>query len=304
MSRAEMRRVGALDWARDGRDWPLRAASRFVFAGGLRWHVQRVGQGLPVLLVHGTGATTHSFRALIERLSDTCELVAFDLPGHGFTDPLERDELRLEAVASLGAELLAALEFRPRLVVGHSAGAAVLCRMALDGYLAPQRIVSLNGALRPYWGRASRFFTALARGLAGTALPAQLVAQRARSNAAIELLLQASGSRVPSKEISLYRRVASSPEHVRAALRMMAGWDLVSLWRDLPELRVPLSLIVGDRDRFVPPSESEAVLRHIASADRIVVPDAGHLMHEERPDRIAALIRELSAARAPRPSSR
>lgn len=304
MSGSTAHGFGALDWSRDGRDWPLRKASRFVFAGGLRWHVQRVGAGRPVLLVHGTGATTHSWRGMIERLSEDCELVAFDLPGHGFTDPVDRGEVDLETMARLVADLLRALDFEPAWVVGHSAGAAILCRMALDELLVPERIVSVNGALKPYWGRASRFFSALARGLAGSPLPAQLVAQRARARGGVEMLLQSSGSRIPPRELALYRRVASSPEHVRGALRMMAGWDLLSLWEDLPGLDVPLDLIVGGRDRFVAPTESEAILHHVETADRIVLPDGGHLMHEEFPDRVVAAIRELSAARAPRPSSR
>jgi len=45
-----------LSWERDGRDWPNRAFSRFIEAGGLRWHVQVMGQGPVALLLHGTGA--------------------------------------------------------------------------------------------------------------------------------------------------------------------------------------------------------------------------------------------------------
>ncbi len=42
-------------FARAGRDWPNREASRFVTAGGLTWHVQEAGEGPVLLLVHGTG---------------------------------------------------------------------------------------------------------------------------------------------------------------------------------------------------------------------------------------------------------
>ena len=56
-------------WEVDGRDWPNRDSSRFVTAGGLRWHVQVAGTGPVVLLVHGTGAATHS-GAPAPRLAD------------------------------------------------------------------------------------------------------------------------------------------------------------------------------------------------------------------------------------------
>jgi magnesium chelatase accessory protein len=300
-----MTRAGdRLDWERDGLDWPLRHASRFVFAGGLRWHVQRLGTGPSVLLVHGTGASTHSWHAVLERLSSDHELVAFDLPGHGFTDPAPRGEETLDGVARRVGELLRALDFAPRLVVGHSAGAAILCRMAIDGRVGPERVVALNGALRPYRGRASRLFSALARGLAERDLPARLLARRARRTDWIEDMLRASGSRLAARDVAYYRRLASSPVHVQAAMRMMAGWDLVTLWQDLPRLGRPLVLVVAGRDRFVRPAESEAVARRVAAVERIVVPDAGHLVHEECPDRIAELLRSFTAAPAPRRASR
>ena len=78
--------MSRLDFARDGADWPLREASRFVEAGGLRWHVQTLGEGPPALLIHGTAGATHSWRGLAPLLARDFRLVAPDLPGHGFTD--------------------------------------------------------------------------------------------------------------------------------------------------------------------------------------------------------------------------
>jgi magnesium chelatase accessory protein len=70
-----------------GRNWPFRDASRMVRVGRLDWHVQSLGDPeAPVaLLVHGTGAATHSFRGLIPLLSGHYRVIAMDLPGHGFT---------------------------------------------------------------------------------------------------------------------------------------------------------------------------------------------------------------------------
>jgi len=77
--------IGKLVWERDGRDWPNRDASRFVRAGGLRWHVQKTGTGPVLLLVHGTGAATHSWRELAPLLARRFTVIAPDLPGPGFT---------------------------------------------------------------------------------------------------------------------------------------------------------------------------------------------------------------------------
>ena len=72
-------------WEREGRDWPNRTYSRFVQAARLRWHVQLMGDGPALLLLHGTGAATHSWRALAPLLAERFTVVAPDLPGHGFT---------------------------------------------------------------------------------------------------------------------------------------------------------------------------------------------------------------------------
>ena len=73
--------IGAPDWARDGRDWPNRSASRFLLAGGLRWHVQVMGGDRAprkpvILLLHGMGASTHSWRDLAPILAGRFTVVA------------------------------------------------------------------------------------------------------------------------------------------------------------------------------------------------------------------------------------
>jgi magnesium chelatase accessory protein len=111
--------AGALQWERDGRDWPHREASRFVQTRRLRWHVQTMGRGPPLLLVHGTGAATHSWRGLAPLLAKRFMLVAPDLPGHGFTGMLPASGMSLTGVAAALDELLRVLDVQPRIAVGH-----------------------------------------------------------------------------------------------------------------------------------------------------------------------------------------
>ncbi|HSN71821.1 MAG TPA: alpha/beta fold hydrolase, partial [Steroidobacteraceae bacterium] len=136
-----------LDWDRDGRDWPNRSASRFVSAGGVRWHVQQAGQGPQMLLIHGTGASTHSWRGLLPLLAEHFAVLAPDLPGHAFTGPMPDGHFSLDGMARALAALMARLDFAPAIAVGHSAGAAIVARLALDGAIHPRAIVSLNGAI-------------------------------------------------------------------------------------------------------------------------------------------------------------
>ena len=94
-----------LDFARDGADWPNREASRFVEAGGLSWHVQVMGQGPDLLLLHGTGGATHSWRGLAPLLAQHFRVVAPDLPGHGFTTARRAPDLSLPGMAAFDRRL-------------------------------------------------------------------------------------------------------------------------------------------------------------------------------------------------------
>ena len=95
-----------LDFARDGADWPNRETSRFIEAGGLNWHVQVMGQGPDLLLLHGTGGATHSWRALAPLLAKHFHVVAPDLPGHGFTTARRAPDLSLPGMAASIAALI------------------------------------------------------------------------------------------------------------------------------------------------------------------------------------------------------
>ena len=95
-----------LMWEHDGRDWPNRSASRFIWASGLEWHAQVAGDGPTLLLLHGTGASSHSWRDLFPALAQRFYVVAPDLPGHGFTRASSSNKYGLEGMAKGVADLL------------------------------------------------------------------------------------------------------------------------------------------------------------------------------------------------------
>ncbi len=283
-------RTGELEWEREGLLWPQRVHSRFVSAGGMRWHVQRFGRGPVVLLVHGTGASTHTWGGVAPLLAKHFTVVAMDLPGHGFTAAPARAVLSLPGMAQAVAALTRELEVEPRLMVGHSAGAAILCRMCLEGLGRPAGVVSLNGALLPLRGLPGQIFGPAARALAGMRLIPAAFSRYARDPAVAERLIRQTGSAPESRSLACYQALLRSPDHVGAALRMMANWDLGPLTGDLPRLSPALHLVACSNDRTVSPSEARWLRGRLSRATLEMVPDLGHLGHEERPHLFADLI--------------
>jgi magnesium chelatase accessory protein len=277
-----------MDWARDGGDWPNRDASRFVDAAGLRWHVQVSGRGPPVLLLHGTGASTHSWRDLAPRLAAHFQVVAPDLPGHAFSGALPRPPTLPAMSRALGA-LLDELALRPALAAGHSAGAAILVRMTSDRLLSVPAIVSLNGALLPLAG-VTRAFSPAAWLLAHLPFVPRLAAWRAQDPRAVDRLIESTGSRLDPRGRALYARLMCDPAHVAGALAMMAHWDLESLQPRLEQLEARTLLVVGSNDRTVPPQQAETLAPRLQDARIVTLPGLGHLAHEEDPHSVEQLL--------------
>jgi len=290
-----------LDWERDGKDWPLRQYSRFVDTPRLRWHVQYAphadAQAPIVLLLHGTGASTHSWRDVFPALGATCSVLALDFPGHAFSAmPAPADVptlFSLPGMAAGVAQVLREMGIVPHTIVGHSAGAAVACMLALDDHVQPKRIVSLNGALLPLDGLAGQLFSPMAKLLAKAPFVPELFSWQAAQPAVLQRLLDGTGSKLDAQGRALYQKLIAQPSHGAGALAMMAHWDLHTFWTRLPALETPLTLITGEQDLIVPPSASEraaASLRRQPKPPVTRLPGLGHLAHEEQAQKLAALL--------------
>ena len=279
-------------WSTSGLLWPHRESSRFVETGGMRWHVQVMGDSNSpaVLLLHGTGAATHSWRGLAPLLAAHYQVIAPDLPGHGFTSAPPDGDHSLPAFSALIATLLSKLATKPHVIIGHSAGAAIAVRMSLDGLAEPDAIVSINGALLPLQGLPGHIFSPLAKLLAANSLVPRLFSWRAGDPAVTERLLRGTGSKIDDETVACYGELMRHSSHASAALKMMAHWDLGALQRDLPRLKTPLHLIVGNNDRTVPASEADRVKMLLPGASVTRLPSLGHLAHEEAPERVFSAI--------------
>ena len=284
----------SLSWARDGRDWPNREASRFLSADGVQWHVQRLGRGPVALLIHGTGAATHSWRGVAPILAQDFTVIAPDLPGHGFSSPPPPPGLSLPGMASSLAALLRALDAAPAIAVGHAAGAAILARMSLDDMLPARALVGINAALLPLTGIPGALFSGIARVLVSVPrVPRFFTPWRARSRV-VGRLIRDTGSDIDPAGLRLYARLMTNPGHVSGALGMMTNWDLKPLERDLPRLAVALTLIAAEGDRTVPQADAARVAGMVPGAVVETLPTLGHLAHEEDPQTVARIVREAA----------
>jgi magnesium chelatase accessory protein len=300
----------SLNWEREGQIWPHRSASQFVEVGPLAWHVQRMspdqtsGPGNArakatsktpkVLLLHGTGASVHSWHRLMPVLAERCCVLAPDLPGHGFTKGRPDGGLTLDGIVDAIETLLTRADFQPDLVVGHSAGVAIALALSIKQAMANALdvpIVGLNPAIMPFRGPAAQVFPAMAKMLLVNPFAPRIFARMAKvPGEAARFLKRSTGSQTDAVSEACYAALFSNRHHARGALEMMANWDLEALKRHLPSLSNPVLLMHSDRDRAIPRSSVDAAVRLLPHAKLEMVSNAGHLAHEEQAEEFAARI--------------
>ena len=276
-------------WPEDAKNWPLTQYSRQVLCRPHRWHVQEHGTGDTILLIHGAGGATQSFRHLFPLLAQDHHVVAVDLPGQGFTQLGAQQRCGLDHMTEDLLTLIRHEGWTPKLIVAHSAGVAIALRLWELGLRPAQGIVGINAALGNFKGVSGWLFPIMAKALAATPFSASLFAATTTRNS-VRNLVKGTGSTLDPEGLELYYRLATDRAHVDATLSMMAQWSLDGLLARLPRIDTPVHLITGLNDKAVPPQVSRDAVAKLPHARLTELPGLGHLAHEEDAATIAELI--------------
>ena len=127
-----------MNWDKEKYDWPHYKLSSFVYSQPHTWHIQDTGvviknKNLPtILFIHGAGASTHSWRLILDYLKNNFRVLLIDLPGHGFTKLGKKNRSSLECITQDLEMLLINQKINPSLIIGHSAGSAVALNLAVS----------------------------------------------------------------------------------------------------------------------------------------------------------------------------
>jgi magnesium chelatase accessory protein len=244
------------------------------------------GPGAPlILLLHGVGASTHTWRDVLPLLAETANVVAVDLPGQGFSTG-SAVRMRLDTMAEDVARLIETEGWRPSALVGHSAGAAIALRVS-QKIGPPVKVLGINPALEGFSGSAEWLFPAIAKLLALNPFTANMFSFAANRMQTTQII-KATGSKIDAEGLSYYTRLMQDRAHVNGALQMMAAWSLTALQRDLPEIAADTLFLTGSEDGTIPPEVATRAAERMPVARVEILEGLGHLAQEEAPKIIAS----------------
>ena len=274
--------------------WPNRSNSEFIKSENYNWHIQKFGStGKKLLLIHGTGASSHSWYPVIENLNLDIEALCLDLPGHGFTRAFAKQNKQLVTIVDQISFLLRKLYFYPHIIMGHSAGAAVAYELAKKIETEPSTVV-INAAFGQFSGLAGLAFPYFAKIAASATIPARFLNLLASNEDIVRKLLASTGSTIPEQQLKCYQYLFSNPEHVDGTLQLMTDWDLGNFLDRLPKEISPIHFLVGEKDKTVPPHISNSWDQLMPNSSLTKYKGLGHLLHEEDPSAVSSILERMT----------
>jgi len=264
-------------------------AVEVIRANGLEITYERVGQGPPLIFVHGAAEDGRVWRPQLSALADEFTVVAWDEPGAGRSSDVPAD-FSLADYASCLAAVIEALGLGPAHVAGLSWGSTVVQEL----YRHHPGLVATLILIGAYAGWKG-------------SLPADEVAARLESvrqmlaepaDAFDPTLPGLFAGDPPAEFIPLLEEIAADvrPESLRTQVFLMAEADHRDL---LPRIAVPTLLIWGELDARSPLSVARQFEETIPETELVVIPGAGHVSQLERPEQVNEAVRKFCRAHPP-----
>jgi pimeloyl-ACP methyl ester carboxylesterase len=252
---------------------------------GVGIHYTDQGSGPPVVLVHGFGGHTFSFRHTIPDLASEYRVVAVDLLGFGYSERAESADYSLTAQANRVLRLMDRLGIERAAVLGHSMGGEVAMRMAA---MEPERVerlvlaASVSGdriPTLPPTPLIKPFLPAFAR------LTSRVMLRRAVAHPAYLTPEVREGYLAPM-------RIKGSMDGLYQIIRDGRQDEKI----DFSRITQPVLVLWGEKEKLVPGVALRRIQERLPQAEVVYVEDAGHLLLEEQPDSSNAAIRGFLAS--------
>lgn len=268
---------------------------------GVRVHYAEVGQGKPLVLLHGNGSMLQDFMAsgFAKEAARRYRVIAFDRPGYGYSERPRTTIWTPTAQADLLGAALRQLDISQALVLGHSWGASVAIALALDHPEMVQGLILESG----YFYGSARADVML---MSGPAIPVVGDLLRYTVSPPLARLLWPAMIRKlfsPNPVAATFAAVPSEmairPSQLRAGAAESALMipDALVMQGRYGELTMPVAIVAGTDDKLVDFEEQPMRLhRELPSTRLHVVQGGGHMVHHSRPQEVIAALDAVAVA--------
>jgi len=258
--------------------------SEFIDLNGQLVHLRDEGPQAdpqPIVLLHGTSASLHTWEGWVTELKKTHRVITFDLPGFGLTGPAVSGDYSDEAYQAFVIAMLDHFKLRHVVLGGNSLGGQIAWEVAT---VQPQRVDALilvdaagyafTSESVPLGFQFARM--PVLRHLGKYVLPRALVERSVKN-------VYGDPSKVSGELVDRYFEMALREGNREALSRRMAQLQPGKFAARIATLKQPTLILWGGRDRLVPPSNAQAFARDIVGSRLVTFDTLGHVPQEEDP---------------------
>lgn len=276
------------------------APSQFVPIAGMQVHLRDEGpreDPLPLVLLHGTGASLHTWEGWAQALKGERRVISYDMPGFGLTGPAPDANYTIENYARVVVAVLDHLGVRRCVLAGNSLGGYVAWATTV---LYPDRVAQLvlvDAGGYPYTSTSVPLGfkiarTPVLRDLMRDVLPRGVIDSSIRN-------VFGDPAKVTPELVDRYFDLTTRAGNRQALAQRFAQTQPGDLARRVPEIKVPTLIIWGGRDGLIPPEHGTRFHKEIAGSQLKVFDTLGHVPQEEDPATTVAALKEFMATAAP-----
>lgn len=261
----------------------------FVSVGGINLHYVSAGSGRPVVLIHGNPGSHQDYTfAVVEKLSRSFRVIAFDRPGHGCSERHDTLETTVEVQATLIRDALVKLSVEKPILVGHSWGGSLVLAAAVAYQDEFAAIVLLAPAAYPsvrieWWSPLphvpviGKFVVQMLTPRIGRAIVKLSLREAYHPQEVHEDYAQQSAEMWTRPE--QVRACAYDERTLRSSLRLLSP--------RYSNIQLPVVIVTGSADLLLEPSEHAYQLHNtIKGSELVVLPQTGHQLPQTRPDSV------------------
>jgi len=267
--------------------------STFIEVQGLRVHLRDEGprdDPTPLVLVHGTSASLHTWDGWTEELRTTRRVIRFDLPGFGLTGPNAADDYSMAVYVRLVLALLDQLGVQRFVIGGNSLGGEVAWATAHAAPHRVEKLILVDAAGYAFEPESMPLAFRVARtpglsALMGHLLPPGMVEKSVRN-------VYGDPSRVTPELVQRYSDLARRAGN-RHALAVRMAQHNTGREQDIRDLKLPTLIVWGAHDRLIPPVNGKRFAADIAGSQLVVFEGLGHVPQEEDPAATVAVVQRF-----------
>ena len=255
-------------------------SSSFISIDGINVHYRDVGKGEAILLIHGTGASLHTWEKWIDILSPAYRVISFDLPGFGLTGPDPNHNYQISRYTAILDSLMIKLKVDSFHIAGNSLGGLVAWRYTTQ---FPQKILTLNlidAAGLPQPGKKPPFIFQLAKLPVLSTLLQKVTPKSIIKNSMLDVYKN--DQLVTEKLIDRYFELSLREGNRTAFVKRMSQLNEKLDINDLKKITAPVLIQWGKHDRWIPLAKGYEFKKIIPKAE-LKIYNSGHVPMEENP---------------------